>query len=204
MAEPLAYFITASAYGNRLHGDERGTVDRDHNTVGTPFRQPEPGLAAWSANAWSVIQSISTPLAEPALKVRSWLPVCIVDGRYAVHCRTNHTHVVLTSDASIERTAHSLKSYATRALRQAGLVGPRQPVWARSASMKTLTSDHAVASAVNYTLNAQGATSAARTRSARATSGRTIRAPRRGSHARVCGGLIGSAAAIQADAWRLV
>ena len=158
MAEPLAYFITASAYGNRLHGDERGTVDRDHNTVGTPFRQPEPGLAAWERERM-VGDSVYFDAARRACVEDSFLATCMHRGwtLHAVHCRTNHTHVVLTSDASIEQTAHSLKSYATRALRQAGLVGPRQPVWARSASMKTLTSDRAVASAVNYTLNAQGA-----------------------------------------------
>ena len=33
---PLAYFITFRAYGTWLHGDERGSVDRLHNTFGSP------------------------------------------------------------------------------------------------------------------------------------------------------------------------
>ena len=28
MSDPLAYFITFTCYGNWLHGDERGSVDR--------------------------------------------------------------------------------------------------------------------------------------------------------------------------------
>jgi hypothetical protein len=31
------YFITFSTYGTRLHGDPRGTVDRDHNILGEPL-----------------------------------------------------------------------------------------------------------------------------------------------------------------------
>jgi hypothetical protein len=33
---PLAYLITFPTYGTWLHGDERGSVDRDHNLPGTP------------------------------------------------------------------------------------------------------------------------------------------------------------------------
>ncbi|MGH9840991.1 MAG: hypothetical protein ACREEM_19730 [Blastocatellia bacterium] len=34
---PLAYLITFRCYGTWLHGDERGSVDRDHNIYRTPF-----------------------------------------------------------------------------------------------------------------------------------------------------------------------
>lgn len=34
--QPKAYLITFTCYGTRLHGDERGTVDDDHNIHGTP------------------------------------------------------------------------------------------------------------------------------------------------------------------------
>jgi hypothetical protein len=32
----LAYHITWGTYGTRLHGDPRGTVDRQHNQYGEP------------------------------------------------------------------------------------------------------------------------------------------------------------------------
>ncbi len=34
---PLAYLITFSCYGTWLRGDERGSVDRRHNQLGTDF-----------------------------------------------------------------------------------------------------------------------------------------------------------------------
>lgn len=43
---PLAYHITISTYGCRLHGDDRGTVDRDHNTPSEPFLGPDPARIA--------------------------------------------------------------------------------------------------------------------------------------------------------------
>ena len=38
---PLAYFSTFTTYGTWLHGDERGSVDREHNQVGTPWLEPD-------------------------------------------------------------------------------------------------------------------------------------------------------------------
>jgi hypothetical protein len=37
MYYPLAYHITFGTYGTRLHGDERGTVERAHNVYGEPI-----------------------------------------------------------------------------------------------------------------------------------------------------------------------
>lgn len=37
MPRPLAYHITWGTYGKRLHGDARGTVDREHNEFGAPI-----------------------------------------------------------------------------------------------------------------------------------------------------------------------
>jgi hypothetical protein len=38
---PLAYLITFRTYGTWLHGDERGSVDRQHNVYGTPRLDPD-------------------------------------------------------------------------------------------------------------------------------------------------------------------
>ncbi|MBI4465797.1 MAG: hypothetical protein HY647_13920, partial [Acidobacteria bacterium] len=38
---PLAYLITFTCYGTRLHGNAYGSVDREHNTYGTPFLPPD-------------------------------------------------------------------------------------------------------------------------------------------------------------------
>ena len=40
MPEPLAYFITFTCYGCRLHGDDPYTVDRRHRTIDGPHLGP--------------------------------------------------------------------------------------------------------------------------------------------------------------------
>ncbi len=42
MGDPLAYFITFTCYGTWLHGDERGSVDDEHNVPATPVLDPDP------------------------------------------------------------------------------------------------------------------------------------------------------------------
>jgi hypothetical protein len=34
---PIGYLITFRSYGTWLHGDERGSVDRNHRAYGTPM-----------------------------------------------------------------------------------------------------------------------------------------------------------------------
>lgn len=41
---PLAYLITFRSYGTWLRGDERGSMDRQHNRYGTPRIAPNPTL----------------------------------------------------------------------------------------------------------------------------------------------------------------
>jgi hypothetical protein len=43
----LAYLITFTTYGTWLHGDERGSVDRDHNIPGTPYLAPKRRRVGW-------------------------------------------------------------------------------------------------------------------------------------------------------------
>ena len=36
-----SYFLTFTTYGTWLHGDTRGSVDREHNIVETPYLEPD-------------------------------------------------------------------------------------------------------------------------------------------------------------------
>jgi len=38
----MRYFITFACYGVHLHGDEEGSVDRDHNLHGARFVEADP------------------------------------------------------------------------------------------------------------------------------------------------------------------
>ena len=42
MPAALARHITWGTYGQRLHGDARGTVDREHNEYGRPVLGSDP------------------------------------------------------------------------------------------------------------------------------------------------------------------
>jgi hypothetical protein len=44
---PYAYLITFTCYGQRLHGDERGSVDRFHNLPGRRYVPASPNRAAY-------------------------------------------------------------------------------------------------------------------------------------------------------------
>ena len=46
---PLAYFLTFTTYGTWLHGDGRGSVDREHNQPGEPWPEPDPARREGSA-----------------------------------------------------------------------------------------------------------------------------------------------------------
>ena len=39
---PLAYLITFTCYGARLHAGEKTSVDRNHNVFATPYLQQIP------------------------------------------------------------------------------------------------------------------------------------------------------------------
>ena len=41
-SDPLAYFITFSAYGAWLHGRGPGSIDKQHNEFATPFLPADP------------------------------------------------------------------------------------------------------------------------------------------------------------------
>ena len=74
----------------------------------------------------------------------------------AVNVRTNHVHVVLIAEAPVEKVLADIKAWATRALRERGLVSANEKVWALHGSTRYLTTDAAVELAVNYTLFEQG------------------------------------------------
>jgi REP element-mobilizing transposase RayT len=74
----------------------------------------------------------------------------------ALHVRTNHTHAVVAASAAPERVINDFKSYATRALRRAGLVGQGARIWSRHGSTRYLWKPDEVTAAIDYAVNRQG------------------------------------------------
>jgi hypothetical protein len=158
MSDPLAYFISFACYGCRLHGDDRGSVDRRHNVYGTPVLPPDPELAASRGAAMThapysldgdrpvIVLSAIVGLAEK----RGW-PV------WAAHVRTEHLHVVLTAaGADIDRVMADLKAAASFRLNRAYPADRGRPYWARHGSTRYVWDEAQLAPVLDYVLNQQG------------------------------------------------
>jgi REP element-mobilizing transposase RayT len=83
---------------------------------------------------------------------------CVVRGYrlYALNVRTNHVHTVVSADKKPEQIMNSFKAYATRGLRNKGLLGKGNKVWSRHGSTKYLWNDGQVEKAIDYVLYGQG------------------------------------------------
>jgi hypothetical protein len=102
----LAYFITYSCYGTKLHGDPVGTVDRENNLYKTPFVKPDlrrernerqrmiqPPFELDRIRRERILASVKEVCTH-----RNW-PLL------AAHVRSNHVHVVVHAEVKPERTA---------------------------------------------------------------------------------------------------
>ena len=154
----LASFLTFVTYGSRLHGDERGTVDRHHTERGTPHlprddfrRRYQRGLMhqepfVITAEIRACIEQAFAEVAEH----RQWTIL-------ALNIRLEHVHIVIAADIRPDLVSNTLKAYGTRALRSAGLITQDRKVWARHGSTGHQWEESDVAAAVDYTANQQGA-----------------------------------------------
>jgi REP element-mobilizing transposase RayT len=155
--EPLAYFLTFAAYGDRLHGDGRGTVDATHKAFGMAqlpenkarqvfeSRRRSNQAVAFSAEMRHTIEHA----IRETCAARDW-------ALYALHVRTNHVHLVLAANCSPERAMTSLKAWCTRRMRERLLIAAGEPLWARHGSTRYLWSVDDIEGACQYVEHAQG------------------------------------------------
>ena len=142
--------ITFRTYGTWLPGDERGTVDSEHNQPNTPPIPENPALhrsAKKRADAPVVLRDTHRQAVHDAI-----LSVCEHRGwiAHALNVRTNHVHVVVSGAASPERMMNTFKSWATRQLRDAGLVHGNTKTWSRHGSTRYLWKQEQVEAAYTY------------------------------------------------------
>jgi len=158
MSQPHAYLLTWTTYGTWLPGDERGSVDTEHNIYAEPFAAPRARRHASNA----------AKLAQPAFQLDSAARKVVHDtiveacafrrwDLVALHVRSNHVHVVVRSDQTPAATAANLKARATRVLRDRGVIGETRLVWTECGSGRYLWNEHSVLAAAKYVLEGQGA-----------------------------------------------
>ena len=154
---PLAYLITFTCYGTRLHGSESGSVDRHQNLAGSDFIPPSP---AWLSFEQREMDKSLYELDDRrrALILKSIRNVCV--HRYwlllAVHVRSQHVHVVVAAKESPERVMNTMKAYASRALNQTGSDETGRWRWTRHGSTRYLWKPVQVNAAIEYVVRGQG------------------------------------------------
>jgi len=158
MDRPIAYFITFTTYGTWLHGDGRGSVDKEHNKVGTEFIAPNVPLARSQHASLKDGQfqmnkdqrGIVLDAILEVCKFREWLG-------YAVHVRHRHIHAVIGGTDEPERMMHDFKTYATRAIKKHfDQYAETKRFWTRHGSTRYLWTQEMLASAMNYVKYEQG------------------------------------------------
>jgi REP element-mobilizing transposase RayT len=148
---PIAYFITFRTHATWLPGDRRGYHERH-----APWSPQNDALRRWSAAHASpphLLDARAREVVESAVRDH-----CNHAGwhLHAANVRTNHVHVVLSSVVPPARVMASLKAWATRYLRQAGLLDATTKPWAQHGSTRYLWTLEAVESACVYVIDGQG------------------------------------------------
>ena len=70
---------------------------------------------------------------------------------HALNVRTNHVHLVCSAgEVSPEQVLRESKAWATRALREAGLVEDGARVWTRHGSTRYMWDERSIAKAIEY------------------------------------------------------
>lgn len=157
MPKPLAYFITFSSYGTRLHGDENGSVDRRHNQYGSDLIAPNSALQSYEKRVQRQPSFILKPQYRATI-LKAVMEVCEYRRwrHYAIHVRTNHVHVVVSADPPPEKILHDFQAYATRHLRGHDHTLKDTKIWTQHGSTKYLWNLKSLIDTISYVIHQQG------------------------------------------------
>ena len=154
----MNFLITFRTYGTWLHGDERGSVNRDHNQYREALLDPNSTL---SKHRERLMNSDAVVLNEEARNVvdRTIQEVATHRGWtiLALNVLGNHVHIVVSVPEEIapEKVMADFKSWSTRRLREASLILPKAKVWAEHGSTRYLHTAEPVYAACHYVIHGQ-------------------------------------------------
>ena len=157
--EPLAYFLTWTAYGSWLPGDERGWVAKPGQArpADERLRKASRQLMAEPALCLDAQQRriVEETIADHC-RIRGW-------HLHVVNARTEHVHVVVTAPGrEPDDVLEQFKAWCTRRLKQQGPTDhsatARQKWWTQGGSKRWLNDARSLEEAIRYVAEGQGAT----------------------------------------------
>ena len=132
-------------------------MDRLHNLPGSDFLLPDP--ARFSAEQKQMRQ----PAYELDARRRALVLEALKEARLhkgwklpAAHVRRTHIHVVVGAAEIPEKLMNHFKSYASRALNNAGIDNRDRTRWSRHGSTRYLWKPEHVRAAIEYVVRGQG------------------------------------------------
>ncbi len=154
---PPAFFITFITYGTRLHGDSRGTVNRNQNQFGSQFVSPND---EYCERMHKKLQYQKFLLNESQRKtvLKSIVYACKHYHWHliAAHVRSNHIHFLLNAEKDPDFIAIKVKAFATRFLKKSHPEIPIQKYWTRGQSTRYVWKKSMVYVAADYIIERQG------------------------------------------------
>jgi len=156
-SSPLAYLITFRCYGTWLHGDERGSVDRNHRAHGAPMLPPS---AVRATRERSLMKQPPVTLDAKRRKAVEFGIRDVCSRRkwslWTLNVRTNHVHAVTSPSDKPSTILSALKAGATKAMRENGCWARDRSPWAHRGSKRYLWSEEELAKAIEYVKYGQG------------------------------------------------
>ncbi|MGD0140842.1 MAG: hypothetical protein ABSD28_18415 [Tepidisphaeraceae bacterium] len=147
----IAYHITWGTYGTRLHGDPRGTVDREHNQRGSP-------ILGFDEHRWEQEkQRLKFPpvrlMDEQRIFAESLIPNVCQRGHWthrSCAVGSDHVHVILTSEHDPETIRRLLKRWLGQELSRHYPLPPGATWWAECGSIRWITEEEYYSNALQY------------------------------------------------------
>jgi REP element-mobilizing transposase RayT len=155
---PLAYLITFRTYGTWLHGDERGSVDREHNRYKAPYASSNQNRKQHNRTILKgepvVLNATQRASVQRAIRDtcahRKWR-------LHALSVRTNHVHTgVSIGVKKPELALNALKANATRQMKEDSCWRMTHSPWVDRGSKRYLWNERSLEKAIDYVLNGQG------------------------------------------------
>lgn len=147
----LAYHITWGTYGTRLHGDPRGTVDRQHNQVDSP-------ILAYDQHRWSVEKErLRFPpvrfTRDQMLFIESIVPDICQQGYWAHRASaagSDHVHIIVSSQHEPQTIPRLLKRWLGQEFSRKYPLPEGATWWSECGSIRWISDESYFRNAVKY------------------------------------------------------